>query len=156
MKVCPSCKGQYDENMKFCRKCGVSLVTDKASTPNVIAKRHVYETKITQEPGNTNILVEYGNYLLSIGLIDEALIQYFSAIELKAEGETVRMRIVEAYHGDKQYDNAITQLLIIMEARQEDMPAKLFHGISEYLFLSSSDKFLIASPMISTLRTTAS
>jgi tetratricopeptide (TPR) repeat protein len=110
--------------MKFCRKCGVSLVTDKASTPNVIAKRHVYETKITQEPGNTNILVEYGNYLLLVGLIDEALIQYFSAIELKAEDETVRMRIVEAYHGDKQYDNAITQLLIIMEVRPEDIALK--------------------------------
>ena len=36
MKVCPSCKGQYDENTKFCRKYGVSLVTDNASTPNFI------------------------------------------------------------------------------------------------------------------------
>ncbi len=34
------------------------------------------------------------------------------------------MRIVEACHGDKQYDNAITQLLIIMEARPEDIALK--------------------------------
>ena len=124
MKVCPSCKGQYDENMKFCRKCGVSLVSDKASTPNVIAKRHVFETKISQEPGNTDILVEYGDYLVSLGLIDDALIQYFKAIEMKAGDQIVRMRIADAYRSGKQYDNAITQLLILMEARPKDIALK--------------------------------
>ncbi len=124
MKFCPSCKDQYDENMKFCRKCGVPLITDKASTPNVIAKRHVFETKISQEPGNTNILVEYGDYLLSVGLIDDALIQYFKAIEMKAGDETVRMRIADAYQSGKQYDNAITQFFILMEARPKDIALK--------------------------------
>jgi len=124
MKICPSCQGKYADDKKFCRQCGVHLIIEKASSPDVIAKRHIFEAKIAQAPDNTEILKGYGDFLLSIGLLDDALIQYFKALEIDPEDRHLRMRIIEAYHGSKRYNDAIAQLLIIMDAYPEDMAAR--------------------------------
>ena len=103
MKVCPSCKGRtYDENMKFCQNAACRLFQIRLqlqmSSQNVMYSK----PKSLRNPGTQISLSRYGDYLVSLGLIDDALIQYFKAIEMKAGDEIVRMRIADAYRSGKQ------------------------------------------------------
>ena len=121
MNMCPSCKVKYDDDKKFCRKCGETLLPQRETTPEVIAKRDVFEAKIAQEPGNIQTLVGYGDYLVSIQMYDEALIQYFKVLELDSSTGNIRTRIINVFRKMKRYDQAATHLLILLESHPEDL-----------------------------------
>lgn len=48
MKICPSCGINYNESSKFCRKCGGSLVDERTTPPEGIAKPHLGEGQMRQ------------------------------------------------------------------------------------------------------------
>ena len=66
MKVCPSCKGPYDENMKFCRKCGVPLINENIDLKNrnsifrlitvsvVILEMFIFACTLVYQPDGNN------------------------------------------------------------------------------------------------------
>lgn len=97
MKICPACKAKYDEDKKFCRKCGVSLVSEKVMAPDVVAKRQSFEIHITQDPLNASLLAQYGEYLTSILLYDDALVQLHKALEIEPTNESFRRKVIDIY-----------------------------------------------------------
>jgi tetratricopeptide (TPR) repeat protein len=119
MKVCPLCKEEFEEGSKFCRKCGGILVDRAGFAPEVIAKRQVFEVRLAQEPQNVAILAEYGDYLVSLSLYDEALVRLYRARELATDLESLHKRIVEVHRLRGDYDRAAVELHILVEAHPD-------------------------------------
>ena len=124
MKYCSSCKVSFDDSKKFCRKCGAALVTDLLIDPQVIAKQQAYKIRIAKEPGNIDLLGEYGDFLTKIGVTDEALVQFFSILELNPKDTATRRKIAEIYKRTKNLQKAAEQLLNIVRSKPEDLDAQ--------------------------------
>lgn len=116
MNVCPNCKMSYEESKKFCRKCGVPLVPDKLAEPEVIAKMQAYKNRLAKDPGNVPLILEYGNYLTSLSLYEDALIQYFTVLELDQDNDAIRRKIIGIYREQKKWDKAVDQLKALLQA----------------------------------------
>jgi len=51
MKTCPNCKASYQEDdKKFCKKCGTELTTVYSIPAQEMAKKTVFEDRLTADP----------------------------------------------------------------------------------------------------------
>lgn len=138
MNICPSCRQSYDESKKFCRKCGVPLVTDKFAEPEVVAKMQAFKGRIAQDPSNVALLVEYGDYLASLSSYDEALVQYFTVLELEQKNDAVRKKTVRVYRQQQKWDKAIDQLIALLKSNPNDLA--LLDELAQTYLLSGKKK----------------
>ena len=124
MKTCPSCQETYDDDKNFCRKCGAALSilsANKPVSPEFVARRHIFESKIAKEPDATEHLTSYADFLLSEDFIDDAVVQYTRALETVPEDEAIGLRLVKAYRMGKCLDKAITQALILLDSHPDNV-----------------------------------
>jgi len=99
----------------------MKLVPEQAVAPEVLAKRQSFESRTAREPGNIALLLEYGEYLASVGLHDAALEQLHNALELDPTCEDAHERAVAVYRSRKEWDNMAAQLLLLLERRPGDV-----------------------------------
>jgi tetratricopeptide (TPR) repeat protein len=121
MKNCPACKLSYDDTKNFCRKCGTALVQDISVDPQVIAKQQIFKVRIAKEPGNVELLREYGDFLAQTGGNEEALVQFYSILEIDPTDNSTRRKIAEIYKKTKNLQKAAEQLLHIARSKPEDL-----------------------------------
>jgi tetratricopeptide (TPR) repeat protein len=122
MRICPSCKTQAAEGAKFCRKCGGALVPEEAATPQTVAKRQLLEARLKAEPQNTDLLEEYSDLLLSVGLVEEALVQLHTITEIGRGNEALLLKIAEAYRTIQQWDKAAAHIRLALEVSANKSP----------------------------------
>ena len=120
MKICQSCNVKFEDEKSFCRQCGGALVTDMASTPEVMVKRQGFEKKITDEPLNVEPLLAYGEYLASVALLTEALVQYLKAQEIDPNHGAVLRGLATVYQALKQPEKAAGFLAKLSTLRPDD------------------------------------
>lgn len=106
MKICHPCNLKYEDSKKFCRQCGGALVMDMASMPEVLIKRESFEKKIISEPHNIEHLLAYGEYLASVDLNNEALVQFLRAQEVEPAHGAVLRGLATVYHALRQTEKA--------------------------------------------------
>jgi tetratricopeptide (TPR) repeat protein len=92
--------------------------------PQVIAKKNVYKIRLAKEPDNVVLWGEYGDFLARTGAYDDALIQYFSILEMQPEDTTTYRKIVALYKQINNIPKAIEQLLQILHIRPDDIEAQ--------------------------------
>jgi tetratricopeptide (TPR) repeat protein len=124
VKVCPRCQTRYDDASRFCRKDGAELVPDRAVAPEVVARRELLERRIAQEPEDARLLEELGDLFAEVPLYDEALVQYFKALELAPDGDAVRRKVARVYRARGDWGEAVRHLEPLAEAHPAD-PALL-------------------------------
>jgi tetratricopeptide (TPR) repeat protein len=122
MRICPSCKTQAAEGAKFCRKCGGALAPEKAAVPQAVAKRQLLEARIKAEPQNAALLEEYGDFLFSVGLVEEALVQLHTVAEIGRGNEALLLKIAEAYRTIQQWDKAAAHIWLALEVSANKSP----------------------------------
>jgi tetratricopeptide (TPR) repeat protein len=120
MKVCPSCSGRYEDDKNFCRLDGARLVPERAFAPEVVAKRQLLEKRLEEEPENPSLLLELGDLLASVPTYDEALVQFFKALELDPASEAVRRRIALVYRAKGEWTEAQKHLEDLIGRRPTD------------------------------------
>jgi len=118
--VCPDCGEPGSPDAKFCRKCGVQLIPERAATPEAVAKRQSFDARIKSEPANKSLFAEYGEYLISIGLTDEGLAQLHRALELDQECVPLLLQIAQVYADTVRWDKAIAQIQRAVQVRPKD------------------------------------
>lgn len=121
MKVCPRCQTRYDEVSRFCRKDGAELVPDRAVAPEVVARRELLERRIAQDPEDTGLLEELGDLLAEVPLYDEALVQYFKALELAPPRDVVRRKVARVYRARGDWGEAARHLETLVEGSPADL-----------------------------------
>jgi tetratricopeptide (TPR) repeat protein len=122
MRICPSCKTQAAEGAKFCRKCGGALAPERAAVPQAVAKRQLLEARIKAEPQNAALLEEYGDFLFSVGLVEEALVQLHTVAEIGRGNEALLLKIAEAYRTIQQWDKAAAHIWLALEVSANKSP----------------------------------
>jgi tetratricopeptide (TPR) repeat protein len=120
MKICPVCRAKYDGTKKFCRTDGTPLISENAMSPETIARRSSFESRIGQDPGNPSLLADYAEYLATVGLKDEALLQFHFSIE-REDNPEIRSRLATLYAEKQDWNNAIKQIQILREADLNDV-----------------------------------
>lgn len=73
MKKCTKCNISYTDDKKFCKKCGSSLSQEYNIDPRSLAKKTVYEDKLKEDSLNTDLLLEYSQFLYNNLLFKEAV-----------------------------------------------------------------------------------
>lgn len=101
-----------------------SRIEDRIADPQVAAKFQAYRIRLQKEPGNIAVLGEYGDFLARQGAVDEALVQYFTIIELQSENTSTRRKIVELYRHNDNIPKAVDQLHQLLQIRPDDIQAQ--------------------------------
>lgn len=73
MKICKKCNLSYDDNKKFCKKCGSALVTDYRIESMADAKKTILEDRLKADPLNVELLHEYAQFLFNNSILKETI-----------------------------------------------------------------------------------
>jgi len=73
MKSCKKCNISYEDDKKFCKKCGSPLFTEYNIDPKEVAKKAVYEDRLKLDPLNIEILHEFAQFLFNNLLFQESI-----------------------------------------------------------------------------------
>ncbi len=73
MKICKNCNLSYDDDKKFCKKCGSSLVVKKDIVSKEDAKKIVFEDRLIADPLNVELLHEYSQFLFTNSIFNETV-----------------------------------------------------------------------------------
>ncbi|MDP8208381.1 MAG: hypothetical protein P9L92_17070 [Candidatus Electryonea clarkiae] len=115
MKVCPSCKIKYEDNKKFCKKCGTTLISQIGIDPKVVAQRQVFENRLQQTPENSDLLFEYGSFLAEYTFYDEALTKLYQASSSDPENLSISEKIADILIKTEKYTESIEVLIPLIE-----------------------------------------
>jgi tetratricopeptide (TPR) repeat protein len=121
MKICRACTIKYEDEKKFCRQCGGALVKDVVSSPEVMVKREGFEKKINDEPLNVEHILAYGEYLASVTLYKEALIQFLKGQQLDPSHVAVLRGLASTYQALQQHEEASGYLAKISALAPNDI-----------------------------------
>lgn len=103
MITCPKCHRQYPDSHRFCRRCGVTLVS-AATSPELEANRQLLEQRVADAPADPGLLAEYGRQLRTMGRLREALIQLHKAHALAPDDPDFRGALADAYLEEGAWD----------------------------------------------------
>ncbi|MEO5350096.1 MAG: hypothetical protein H7836_10675 [Magnetococcus sp. YQC-3] len=79
---------------------------DKACAPEAIAKRRLFESQVATGSPDAELLLRYGDFLHSVGLVDEALVQLHTSLELSPNNMDVLLKLVALYKETSQWVKA--------------------------------------------------
>ena len=65
MKTCTKCNLSFDDDKKFCPKCGAPLTIIYQIEQKEVAKKSVFEDRLKNDPLNIEILHEYAQFLFN-------------------------------------------------------------------------------------------
>jgi len=82
MNTCSKCKISYEDDKKFCKKCGSPLTIDKASDPKFLARKMVFEDKIQADPLNIDLLFDYSKFLFENSILNESDIYSYKILNI--------------------------------------------------------------------------
>ena len=111
MKVCPSCKIKYEDDKKFCKKCGITLVSEMGVDHKVTAQRQVYDNRLGKTPDDSNLLFEYGCFLAEYTFYEEALVKLYQASTLDPENSAMKEKIIEVLNNTERYEEAAKEMV---------------------------------------------
>ena len=109
--ACPICKARYDAGKKYCPLDGAKLAPENTLAPEVIAKRQLLDARLTESPNDLSLLLEYGAFLASIELYDEAQVRFYTVLQLDPGNTDARRALAATFRRSGEYDRAARELL---------------------------------------------
>jgi hypothetical protein len=73
MKTCKKCNITYDDDKKFCKKCGSPLETEFKIESKEDAKKLIFEEKLKADPLNVDLLCEYVQFLFNNSMLKDSI-----------------------------------------------------------------------------------
>jgi len=125
MNTCPRCKISYEDDKKFCKKCGSPLTCDKVSDPKFLARKMVFEDKIQADPLSIALLFDYSKFLFENFLFNESDIysykilnindNFYNALELLFSSLTKQEKFKDAIEiGTKLLQSSTDKISILI------------------------------------------
>ncbi|MFA5972732.1 MAG: FISUMP domain-containing protein [Lentimicrobiaceae bacterium] len=106
MKTCSKCNLSYDDDKKFCRKCGGSLISEYQIDPKEIAKKTVLEDRLKVDPLSLELLHEYAQFLFNNLLFKESITVSLKILALNEKDITAQELLFKSYNKLKLYKDA--------------------------------------------------
>lgn len=119
MKICPSCRTQYDDEKQFCRRCGVALQPAGTAPDAFPARLAWWRQRLEQDPDNPELIREYAAELISWERLAEARKALTEALGRHPEHLGLRETLAALCHrlGD---DPGLVEQLRLLLAQQPD------------------------------------
>jgi len=119
MKTCVKCNLSYEDDKKFCKKCGAALATVYSIPAKEIAKKTVFEDRLKADPLNVGILHEFARFLFANLLFDETIPVALKILALNEDDLPALETLCQSYvklHKLKEAIEVSKQLLQIKPA----------------------------------------
>lgn len=97
MKTCTKCNSSYDDDKKFCKKCGGSLTTEYQIDPRNVAKKTVLEDRLKADPLNVELLHEYAQFLFNNLLFKEAITASYKILAINENDGVAKDLLFKSY-----------------------------------------------------------
>jgi predicted amidophosphoribosyltransferase len=98
MNICPKCNSSYTDDKKFCKKCGIPLISEYCIEPKELAKKTVFEDRLKIDPLNLEILHEYAQFLFNNSLSIEAIVVLLKILTLNEKDGMAKDMLFKSYH----------------------------------------------------------
>ena len=121
MKTCPNCGSTYDDDKKFCKKCGTPLQPVYNINPQELAKKTVLEERLKADPLNLKILKEYALFLFNNLLFKETVTVSLKILAVNENDESVKELLFKSYIKLKQNKAAIEIGKQLLAKKPEDI-----------------------------------
>lgn len=106
MKKCTKCDISYADDKKFCKKCGSSLSQEYNIDPKELAKKTVYEEKLKADSLNTDLLLEYSQFLYNNLLFKEAVSNLLKILAINENQKQANELLFKCYLKLSMYSDA--------------------------------------------------
>lgn len=118
MKICPSCRAQYEDEKQFCRRCGVALET--AAAPDALQARLAWwHQRLHQDQDNPELMREYAAELISWGRFAEARTALTQALARHPDHLGLRETLAALCHRLGDYPGLVEQLRLLLEQQPD-------------------------------------
>ena len=107
MKTCKKCNLSYDENEKFCKKCGNPLTTEYQIDFKNTAKKNVFQDRIKADPLNVGLLHEYAQFLFNTLLFRKTITICLRILEISKNDSTANELLYKSYLKLKMFKEAL-------------------------------------------------
>ena len=106
MKTCPKCRTTYQDDKNFCRNCGVKLASEKTVNPKISARKTVFEERIKADPLNSELLLEFGGFLLENKDFNSAELIIYRALEIDKNNISIKKLLFKCLRVTGKADEA--------------------------------------------------
>lgn len=117
MKICPSCRAQYEDDKQFCRRCGVALET--AAPDGLQARLAWWHQRLQQDQDNPELMREYAAELISWGRFAEARTALTQALARHPHHLGLRETLAALCHQLGDYPGLVEQLRLLLEQQPD-------------------------------------
>jgi len=121
MKKCTKCDITYADDKKFCKKCGSSLSQEYNIDPKELAKKTVYEEKLKADSLNTDLLLEYSQFLYNNLLFKEAVSNLLKILAINENQKQANELLFKCYLKLSIYSDARDVGKQLLENNKTDM-----------------------------------
>lgn len=121
MKKCTKCDITYTDDKKFCKKCGASLSQEYNIDPKELAKKIVYEEKLKADSLNTDLLLEYSQFLYNNLLFKEAVSNLLKILAISENQKQANELLFKCYLKLSMYSDARDVGKQLLENNKTDM-----------------------------------
>ena len=121
MKKCTKCDLSYEDDKKFCRKCGCQLETSSSNSPKELVKKEVYQNRLKTDPLNIELLHEYTQFLFDNSFFEEATIHSLKILEIKKSDTFAKELLFKSYLKLKSFKEASEILEQLLAEKPNDI-----------------------------------
>lgn len=97
MKTCIKCNLAYDDEKKFCKRCGTALISEIQINPRELAKKNVLEDRLKIDPLNIELLHEYVLFLFNNLLFKEVVSISLKLLALDEKDRLAKELLFKSY-----------------------------------------------------------
>lgn len=121
MKTCTKCNSSYEDDKKFCKKCGIPLTIEYNINPKEIAKKQVYEDRLKADPLNEEILQEYSQFLFNNLLLKESISVLLKILAINESNYFAKELLLKSYNKLKMAKEAVEIGELLLKEKPEDI-----------------------------------
>ena len=121
MRICKECNTSYEDDKKFCKKCGAPLIQEYNIGPRKLAKKTVYEDRLKVDPLNIEILHEYAQFLFNNLLFKNAVPTLLKILAINESDDFAKELLFGSYLKLNMYREALELGEQLLEKRATDI-----------------------------------
>ena len=121
MKKCKTCDLSYEDDKKFCRKCGSKLETSSTNSPKELVKKEVYQDRLKTDPLNIELLYEYTQFLFDNSFFEETTTNSLKILEINKSDTFAKELLFKSYLKLKLYNEASKILEQLLAEKPNDI-----------------------------------
>ncbi|MDP3442932.1 MAG: hypothetical protein Q8T08_08755 [Ignavibacteria bacterium] len=122
MRICKKCNITYDDDKKFCKKCGSPLTTENRIESKEDAKKLVFEERLKADPLNIALLRDYAQFLFNNSMLKAAVPIALKILAIDENDSLIKEMLFIAYFKLEMFEKASETGEELCKEKLNDIP----------------------------------